>query len=146
MSCERILNPPHLSKFLEKVIPVLLPANQPKTFSKRRVKSLGDLPDNVSVLSIEDKELFLEKMPSDYSRGDLTSHQRKVSLAPTKRSLQVFQELYKRGLSPIPELSVTDGSLEESEDEYDEETRSDGEITEEAFLHHRSLPSMEGCH
>ncbi|MCI4395081.1 hypothetical protein PGIGA_G00176220 [Pangasianodon gigas] len=130
----------------KKVIPLLTPANQPKTFSNRRVKSLGDLPDDVSALSIEDKELFLEKMPSDYSRGHLTSHQRKVSSAPTERSLQVFQELYKRGLSPIPELSLTDGSLGENEDEYDEEATSDGEITEEAFLHHRSLPSIESCH
>lgn len=150
----------------KKVIPVLPPADQPKTFSKRRVKSLGDLPDDVSALSIEDKELFLEKTPSDYSRGHVTSHQKRVSLASTKTFLQVFQESYRRGLSPIPELSLTDVSLGENEEEYDEEARSDGGITEEecevcldipvtpasthsenfTFLHHRSHPSVENSH
>ncbi|XP_058241260.1 uncharacterized protein si:dkey-192k22.2 isoform X2 [Hemibagrus wyckioides] len=140
----------------KKVKPVRRPPKL-KTFSQRRVKSLGDLPDNVSVLSIEDVELFLEKTPSDYSRDHVT-HQRKVSLVSTKKFLHIFQESSRRGLSPIPELSVT-----ENEDEHDEETRSDGAITEEesevcldipltpasthsenfTFLHHRSLPSLE---
>ncbi|XP_060772680.1 uncharacterized protein si:dkey-192k22.2 isoform X2 [Neoarius graeffei] len=134
----------------KKVIPILPPANQPKTFSNRRVKY---------------KELFLDKRPSDYSRGHATSHQ-KHSLASTKRFLQVFQESYQRVLSPIPELSATDVSLGENEDECDEEAMSDDVITEDefemcldvpltpanthlenfTFLHHRSHPSVESCY
>ncbi|XP_060772681.1 uncharacterized protein si:dkey-192k22.2 isoform X3 [Neoarius graeffei] len=112
-----------------------------------------------------DKELFLDKRPSDYSRGHATSHQ-KHSLASTKRFLQVFQESYQRVLSPIPELSATDVSLGENEDECDEEAMSDDVITEDefemcldvpltpanthlenfTFLHHRSHPSVESCY
>ncbi|KAK2865560.1 hypothetical protein Q7C36_001616 [Tachysurus vachellii] len=149
--------------FKKKVKRVRPPARQQTTFSKRRVKSLGDLPDDVSVLSAE--ELFLEKTPSDYSRGHVT-HQRRVSLASTKRFLNIFQESFKRGLSPIPELSMTDVSLGENEDGHDEELRSSSVRTEEeskvcldvpltpenthsenfTFLHHRSHPSLESCH
>ncbi|XP_036438773.1 uncharacterized protein si:dkey-192k22.2 [Colossoma macropomum] len=50
--------------------PVRVAAHRPKSFSKRRVKSLGDLPDiSIPVWSAEDEELFLEKTPKDYSRG-----------------------------------------------------------------------------
>ncbi|KAF5897402.1 uncharacterized protein DAT39_012893, partial [Clarias magur] len=116
----------------KKVMPVIPTANQSKMFSKRKVKSLGDLPDDVSAISIEDTELFLEKTPSDYSRGHATSLQRRISSSSsTKNFLRAFRESYNRGLSPIPELSVTDISLEESADEYDAESWSDDLIREE---------------
>ncbi|KAL7841196.1 hypothetical protein SRHO_G00248870 [Serrasalmus rhombeus] len=123
--------------------PVSVTAHRPKSFSKRRVKSLGDLPDiSISVWSTEDEELFLEKMPKDYSRECLhLSH----------------QEMYKRGLSPIHEVSLTDVSLDE---DY-EKKKSENIVTEEGSedslnfhqapahtqslpcLHHRSHPSQK---
>ncbi|KAL6467165.1 hypothetical protein MHYP_G00249690 [Metynnis hypsauchen] len=117
-------------------------AHRPKSFSKRRVKSLGDLPDiSISVWSTEDEELFLEKMPKDYSRECLHLS---------------YQEMYKRGLSPIHEVSLTDVSLGE---DY-EKKKSENIVTEEGSedslnfhqapvhtqslpcLHHRSHPSQ----
>ncbi|XP_046699135.1 uncharacterized protein si:dkey-192k22.2 [Silurus meridionalis] len=129
----------------KKVIPDRVPVNHPNTFSIRRVKSLGDLPDDASAISTEDRELFLEKTPPDNSRAHVTSQQRRVSLASTERLLQAFRKSYRRDLSPIPELSVTDGSLRENEEEYDEDVRS-VVIAGNAFLHHRSYPSLESCH
>ncbi|KAG9259741.1 hypothetical protein AMEX_G27275 [Astyanax mexicanus] len=129
------------SCFHKQSVRVPVTALQPRRFSKRRVKSLGDLPDIlVSVCSAEDEELFVEKTQKDYSREKLQL---------------VYEEIYKRGLSPIHEVSTTDISSEKN----DEENRPDDIITEGGSeesvdfplllvhtqslpcLHHRSHPS-----
>ncbi|KAI4878680.1 hypothetical protein NFI96_030343, partial [Prochilodus magdalenae] len=97
----------YTSKRPKRSVQVPVPAHQPKTFSKRRVKY---------------EELFLEKTPKDYSRE-------KIHLS--------YPEIFKRGLSPINEVSMTDVSL----DEDGEEKMFDCTVTEEACLHHRSHPS-----
>ncbi|XP_072526190.1 uncharacterized protein [Salminus brasiliensis] len=122
------------SCFHKQSVRVPVTAHQSTRFSKRRVKSLGDLPDvAISLWSAEDEELFVEKTQEDYSREKLHL---------------VYQEMYNRGLSPIHEASITGDSL----DEDDEEIRPDGIITEEGseesldFLqlpaHTQSLPCL----
>ncbi|XP_062865249.1 uncharacterized protein si:dkey-192k22.2 [Trichomycterus rosablanca] len=124
----------------EKPVVVSPPANQPASFSKRRVKSLSDLPDSMSMFDTQDKKRFQQRTLQK------TNHSR-------DQFLLVFQETYRRALSPIQEMSLTDVAVDE-----DDKEQNDDVITDEGcdldipltpahihsdtftFLHHRSHP------
>ncbi|XP_066517326.1 uncharacterized protein si:dkey-192k22.2 [Hoplias malabaricus] len=115
-------------------------------FAKRKTKSLGDLPDvSISIWSTEDEDLFLKKMPKDYTRAERRTDHFQFS---KKIHLVCEDIMYKQGLSPIHEVSMTDIYLRENEEEKSlDVTVGEGESEEslnhpQAPAHTQSLPCL----